>query len=276
MHKSHYAGHGVKIAVLDTGFDESHTDFIGRGHTANSFLDNVIPQDQNGHGTHCVGTALGPKVPSSGVRRYGCAYGGEIFSGKVLSDEGVGSDYSVIRGIEWAIAKQCRVISMSLSHEYEADDDAEDNATFELYESIAKDALEGPCSTLIVAAAGNNSSRTNVRSPVSIPAKCPSIVSVGAVNLDLETASFSHIGADFAAPGVDVFSSYLRNGANHKFDSGTSMATPHVAGIAAMWLEAKGQEDITANELLDFLKTSSIDLKTPDFENGLIQAPTNH
>jgi subtilisin family serine protease len=79
-----------------------------------SFVQGQPVNDLNGHGTHCIGTALGPQQPPNGVRRYGCAFRGEVYAGKVLSNQGSGGDAGILAGINWAIANQCRVISMSL------------------------------------------------------------------------------------------------------------------------------------------------------------------
>jgi subtilisin family serine protease len=110
---SPYSGFGIKIAVLDTGFDLSHPDFAGRAITSKSFINGENVQDGNGHGTHCIGTACGPKTPVM-YPRYGIAYNAEIYAGKVLSNSGSGSDRSILAGIEWALSNRCQVISMSL------------------------------------------------------------------------------------------------------------------------------------------------------------------
>jgi hypothetical protein len=106
-------GRGIRVAVLDTGFDLGHPDFAGRAVTATSFVAGQSPQDVHGHGTHCVGTACGPRTPQ-GSRGYGVAPDAEVFVGKVLSDEGSGTDAEILAGIAWAVRNGCQVISMSL------------------------------------------------------------------------------------------------------------------------------------------------------------------
>ena len=107
-------GTGIRVAVLDTGFDLQHPDFAGRTIKSKSFVTGEAVQDGHGHGTHCIGTALGREVPAGGRPRYGVAYEAEIFAGKVLSNAGSGADTGILAGIEWAVANKCAVISMSL------------------------------------------------------------------------------------------------------------------------------------------------------------------
>jgi subtilisin len=167
---SRYSGTGIKIAVLDTGLDLNHPDFVGRAITSKSFIAGEAVQDLVGHGTHCIGTACGSlSVPPAPARmRYGIAYNSEIFAGKVLDNQGSGPDGSILAGIEWAIASGCQIISMSLG-----------GRTFpgsrysRIYETVAKRALDR--GTLIIAAAGNESERPGFISPVGRPANCPSI-----------------------------------------------------------------------------------------------------
>jgi subtilisin family serine protease len=245
------SGKGIRIAILDTGFDSSHVDFRGRVITSQSFVTNQSSQDTNGHGTHCTGSAAGSKQPISGVRRYGVAYDADIFIGKVLSNSGTGTDSGILAGMNWALLNECRVISMSLG----AKTSMGQNFS-QIYETVAKRAMAAKPSCLIVAAAGNDS-RANRRNgldpiPVAHPANCPSIMAVAALDSMLNVAEFSNGGinpngggVDIAAPGVGIFSSV--HGNNHIAYNGTSMATPHVAGIAALWLEARGNQ-LTAGD----------------------------
>src|SRR5437016_11108423 len=107
------SGAGIKVAVLDTGFDSNHQDFRGRSITKKLFATNSSETDTIGHGTHCIGTSCGPQRPTSGAR-YGIAYEAAIYAGKVLGDDGMGTDRSVIAGMDWALDQGCQIISMSL------------------------------------------------------------------------------------------------------------------------------------------------------------------
>ena len=109
---SQLSGAGIKVAVLDTGFDDSHPDFLGRLVTKKLFASKSSEGDVQGHGTHCIGTACGPLRPA-GVPRYGIAHEAQIFAGKVLGDDGFGTDRSIIAGMDWAVEQGCQVVSMS-------------------------------------------------------------------------------------------------------------------------------------------------------------------
>ena len=110
--ESSFSGAGIRVCVLDTGVDSAHPDLADRIAKTESFIAGEL-EDGHGHGTHCIGTAFGPKDPQT-LPRYGVAYDAEVFAGKVLSDAGSGADRGILAGINWGISKGCRVISMSL------------------------------------------------------------------------------------------------------------------------------------------------------------------
>ncbi|MBM3792946.1 MAG: protease [Acidobacteria bacterium] len=290
VNRSRFAGRGIRVAVLDTGFDLNHPDYPGRVVSSQSFINGQAVDDLNGHGTHCIGSALGPQRPVTGVRRYGCAFAAEIFAGKVLSNAGSGGDTGILVGINWAITNKCRVIPMSLGAPVQVGE-----GPSPIYENVAQRTLRSNPGKLIIAAAGNDSSRPGQIAPVSRPANCPSIMAVAAVDSNFGIAQFSNGrrnpnggGVDIAGPGVAVFSSapdpfpasVQPTGPGrpwpprHHTISGTSMATPHVAGIAAMWLESRGV-NTPATALWQLLTGNARRLNLPsrDVGAGLVQAP---
>ena len=268
---SQYTGKGIRVAVLDTGMDLGHPDFTGRTVVSRSFITGQSVQDGHGHGTHCIGTAAGPKQPGQ-LPRYGVAYEAEIYAGKVLSNQGSGGDSGILAGISWAIRNQCPIVSMSLGAPT-----VPGQSYSTVFETVARRALSR--GTLIIAAAGNESSRPGHIAPVGHPANCPSIMAVGAIDQRLTVAPFSSGGlnpnggqVDIAGPGVMVRSSWPRP-TLYRTISGTSMATPHVAGLAA--LLAESDPDARGRTLFCLLLQTARRLALParDIGAGLVQAP---
>jgi len=254
-------GNGIKVAVLDTGFDLGHPEFVGRPIVSTSFVGQPV-QDLNGHGTHTAGTACGPKAPPGPIQRYGIGFRTQMFIGKVLSNAGGGTQAQVLAGMNWAIARKCEVISMSLGAAVPVQPS---------YTAAGAAALANGC--LIIAAAGNNSTRPAVIRPAIAPANSPTIMSVGALDSALKVASFSNGGKiDIAGPGVNIFSSWPRP-VLHNTISGTSMATPHVSGCAALW--AQTSPLLRGLALRARLQATARHLPLPptDVGAGLVQAP---
>lgn len=266
---SSLTGAGIKIAVLDTGFDDTHSDFAGRIVVKKSFVSHSSDNDVVGHGTHCIGSACGPLRPTTGPR-YGIAYEAEIYAGKVLGDDGIGTDRSIYAGMEWALDQGCQVISMSLGASTRLGDQPSEE-----YEQIGQICLDA--GTIVVAAAGNESLRPDRIAPVGSPANASTIMAVGAIDVALQSAGFSCGGmnpsqeVDIAAPGVGILSCIP--GDNYDRWDGTSMATPHVAGIAA--LIAQSDPKYRGWALWARLLQISSRLKLParDVGKGLVQAP---
>jgi subtilisin len=262
-------GAGIGLAVLDTGLDLNHADFVGRPIVSKSFVAGQTVQDGHGHGTHCVGTSCGPKDPPGPSRRYGVATQAKIFAGKVLSNQGSGSDSQILAGMNWAIANKARVISMSLG--------ADVNQVSQAYETVGRRALAA--GTLIIAAAGNNANRAVGKVGfVGMPANSPSIMAVAAVDANLRIANFSARSSalaggkvDIAGPGVAVHSSWPMP-TRYRSISGTSMATPHVAGVAALISQATGARG--AQLWAKLTQTAKpLSLASADVGAGLVQAP---
>ncbi len=250
-------GSGIKIAILDTGIDPTHPDFFVNGTSkivANaSFVDldgDGVPDesviDLNGHGTHCAGIAAGVGNYLSNLK--GVAPGAQLIIGKVLSNEGWGFYNWIIKGIEWAVNESADVISMSLG--------GPASLSYDPLVAAVKNATEH--GVLVVIAAGNEGPDYFT---VGSPGVAEDALTVGAVDKSLRLAYFSSIGPtpnatlkpDVVAPGVDVASARANHTClgepatlMHVYASGTSMATPHVAGLAALvkeYLEEKGIAD---------------------------------
>jgi subtilisin family serine protease len=270
MNNTQLTGKGVNICILDTGFDISHPDFKGRNIDGKSFVANESwDSDVKGHGTHCAGTAAGNISVAHG-NKYGIAKNSNLFIAKALSNSGSGTTSTIVDAIDWALTKKMRIISMSLASPVSVNE-----VPSMLFESIGKKALENNC--LLIAAAGNDSQRPGLPIPVSSPANVPSIMAVAAIDNQMRVASFSNGGInastggniDVCAPGVDVLSSYPIG--TYALKNGTSMATPHVAGIAALYMEK--YPDLTAIEIWKLIQKNALPLdglKYRDIGSGLV------
>jgi len=218
-------GKGVRVAVLDTGGDTAHPDlsaaFAGTEDAKDFTGSRSSWKDVQGHGTHCAGRVLGRGV------NHGVAPEASLVVGKVLSDAGSGSVDGIAAGIRWAAKDRgVDVISMSLG-----------GAGRDTYIPPALAEAEA-LGVIVVAAAGNEGPGGNT---VGYPGGYAECVCVGATDAADGIASFSSRGAALfvAAPGKDIRSQYP--GGRYATMSGTSMATPHVAGLAALWIAANPQ-----------------------------------
>ncbi|MFJ7159963.1 S8 family peptidase [Streptomyces sp. NPDC101118] len=228
-----YDGKGTRVAVLDTGADTAHPDLKGRVAASENFTDSDTADDRQGHGTHTISTVGGSGAASGGAGK-GVAPGAELLNGKVLNDGGYGLDSWIIAGMEWAVAHKADVVSMSLG------DPSQRDCTDPL--AAAAEALSRTSGALFVIAAGNSGPGPNT---VSSPGCAPSALTVGAVDRDDSTAYFSSRGPaglahtlkpEIAAPGVGISAAAAGGRGVYAYQSmsGTSMATPHVAGAAAI------------------------------------------
>ena len=268
--KTKWTGKGVRVAVLDTGIDQSHPDLQGRIVAYKNFASGSSNNDMVGHGTHCAGVIAGAARPIGGLR-YGVAPGVSLIVAKVLGDDGRGWDNDIIEAMDWAVDQGARVLSMSLGAARAI------NQPFSAsYEQLASNFAQTTPGVLIVAAAGNESQRPSVLKPVGNPAACPSIMAVAALDAQRQVAWFSCAaldavgGVDLAAPGVDVLSA--KPGGTTQLMSGTSMATPHVAGLAALYLQKT--PGLTAGKLWQALQGRCLSAGlASDVGTGLVQAP---
>lgn len=276
MERALYTGKGIDVCILDTGLEMSHPDFSSREIEGKSFIQGEDwSKDPNGHGTHCTGISAGNLRSDTG-KRYGIAKDCNLKIAKVLSDKGKGTTSSVIDAIDWAITKQFRILSLSLASPVTLNEKPS-----VLFETVGMRALENNC--LIIAAAGNDSNRPSIPKPVSAPANSLSIMAVAAIDGQMRIAKFSNGGLNpstggninVCAPGVDIFSTYPKNTKNKNYYfalSGTSMATPHVSGLAALYMEQF--PDLSAKEIWEMIEKNAKPiegLKYRDIGNGLIQ-----
>jgi subtilisin family serine protease len=256
--KSGYDGRGVKVAVLDTGYDAGHPDLAKQVVAAESFIPDQPVQDLHGHGTHTASIVAGLGTASNGKRK-GVAPGAELLVGKVLDNRGSGLDSEAIAGMEWAVQQGAKVISMSLGG---WPTDGSDPM------SQAVDQLSKSSGALFVIAAGNAGAEETVGSPGT----AAEALTVGAVDRDDQLASFSSRGPrlgdgalkpEVTAPGVEIAAARAAGTEQghvlsryYTAMSGTSMATPHVAGAAAIL--AQRHPDWTGQQLKAALAATAV------------------
>jgi subtilisin len=227
--------------------------------------------DANGHGTFCAGVACGPPQPRD-APRYGIASAAELHVARVLGDDASGTDGNVLAGIDWAVGRGCAVISISLGSPVYLGDGYP-----EVYEHVAARSLAA--GSILIAPAGNESQRPDSIAPVEHPANCPSIVAVGALGQSLEVAPFSNGGLNpnggevgLVAPGIAIVSAAPRPDL-YQVGSGTSMATPFVAGVAALLAEAHPEVRGAALRALLLEAFRALPAPARDVGAGLVQAP---
>lgn len=224
-------GNGVKVAVLDTGIDLDHEDISAKVVASQNYSTSTTLDDKYGHGTHVAGIIAASKDNTLGVT--GVCPDCQIMNVKVLGDNGSGALSAIANGITWAADNGAKVINMSLG--------STTSATT-LSSAVSYAWKKG---VVIVAAAGNNGVKSQF-----YPAAYTNVIAVAATDNRDVKASFSNYGStwvDVAAPGVNIFSTIpnhpyaLGTVYNYAYLSGTSMASPAVAGTAALvWTTSYG------------------------------------
>src|SRR5829696_4265565 len=231
-------GKGVKVAVLDTGIDTSHPDLAGGKVVASANFteaDSII--DHYGHGTHVASIVAGTGARAAGARK-GVAFEASLLNGKVLDDFGFGSESGIIAGMEWAARQRAKVVNLSLGGE-------PTDGTDPMSQAVNR--LTSQYRALFVVAAGNSGP---FEQSVENPGAATAALTVGAVDASDQVADFSGRGPrfgdyamkpDITAPGVDIVAARAAGtdlgepvGQWYTRLTGTSMATPHVAGAAAI------------------------------------------
>ncbi|MFC6594417.1 S8 family serine peptidase [Kitasatospora paranensis] len=248
-------GTGVDVAVLDTGVDAAHPDLAGQVAASQSFVPGEDVTDRHGHGTHTASTVAGTGAASGGKEK-GVAPGAHLLIGKVLSNEGSGDESWIIAGMQWAAqTEHAKVVSMSLGSAGTSD------GTDPMSQAVND--LSASTGALFVIAAGNTGP-----GGIGSPGAATSALTVGAVDSSDDLAWFSSWGPrrpdgalkpELTAPGVDILaarSQYAPEGSGSYLTmSGTSMATPHVAGAAA--LVAQQHPDWTGRQIKDALVSTA-------------------
>ncbi|WP_160711246.1 S8 family serine peptidase [Chitinophaga solisilvae] len=251
---SDFTGENTRIAILDTGIDADHEAFKGVSIVTKNFTDDKEEGDVCGHGTHCAGVIFGRDVAGT---RIGIARGvTKALIGKVISPRSTSG--ALTKGINWAVENGAHIISISLGLDFPAfvqqleERDMPRNAAIsmaleayrknlQLFQTQHKYLMANVESNyiqpvILIAATGNESSRPRYTVAVAPPAAAEGILTVGAVKQEndrLIIAPFSNTGATYLAPGVNILSAKAGGGLISK--DGTSMAAPHVAGVAALW-----------------------------------------
>ncbi len=255
-------GKGIVVAVLDTGIDAGHPAFAGVTLDQRDFTGSGSA-DGNGHGTHCAGTIFGRDV---GGTRIGVARGvDKALIAKVLDNSGRGSSDMLFSAMSWAAEQGVHVISMSLGFDFPGmvaqlvqqgwPVELATSAALEAYRGNLRmfDAIMGMIhargelghSPLVVAASGNESQRPRFEIAASLPAAAEQIISVGALEqagANHSVAHFSNTLPQISAPGVNISSAKVGGGL--VAFNGTSMACPHVAGVAALWWQVVKQSSL--------------------------------
>ena len=244
-------GEGVKVAIVDTGMDFNHPDLAA--HYAggyNAVSTGTLPMDDHGHGTHVSGT-IGAIRDGKGV--VGIAPMARLYAVKVLDANGSGSYSNIVDGIQWAVDNKIQVINMSLGG------GSGTPALQKVMEAADK------AGVTIVCAAGNDSG------PVNYPAKYPQAIAVSAADSSDKLASFSSRGPEIAviAPGVNIPSD--KKGGGLTTMSGTSMASPHVAGLAVIAIAGGADTPAKVRAALK-RAASSLGMKPTEEGAGMVDA----
>lgn len=244
----------IEIAIIDTGVDLDHPELKNRIVSGYNVIDEKQePDDDNGHGTHVAGIIASETNNGEGVA--GMTWFSKIMPVKAMGAKGYGTTFDIAKGIIWAVDHGADVINMSLGN-YQPSKVLEEAVRYAYDNNV-----------VMVSAAGNDGSNQP-----TYPSAYPEVLSVAAVDYNGNRANFSNYGdyIDIAAPGVNIPSTFFN--AQYAALSGTSMAAPHVAGLAALIKSAN--PDLKSSQVINIIKTSAIDLgeqgKDIDYGNGLI------
>ena len=230
-------GEGVDVYVIDTGTNVKHVDFEGRAHWGKTIPANDEDLDGNGHGTHCSGTV--------GGKKYGVAKKANIYAVKVLKSNGSGTMSDVVKGVEWAANRHSEQVALAKKGKGKKGfKGSAANMSLGGGKSVVLDlAVNAAVDAGIhfaVAAGNDNADSCNYS-----PAAAEKAVTVGASTLADERAYFSNYGKcnDIFAPGLNIVSTWIGSDTAVNTISGTSMASPHIAGLLAYFLSLQPSKD---------------------------------
>lgn len=266
VQQSGVTGQGVKVAIIDTGFDYNHPAFadVSYGGGYDFVNGDDDPMDDAGHGTHVAGTIAAEYVDANGMT--GVAPGVEIYALKVLDSTGSGSFANVIAALEWATGGAEGSTKVDITNNSYGS-----SGNPGILVQLAFDLAYNSDGVLNIAAAGNSGNRRGTGDNVIYPARYESAVAVAATDSNNERAYFSSTGStvELAAPGAGIYSTLPNN--SYATWNGTSMACPHVVGVAALVKSAHPQW--TAAQIRAQLQDTAQDLGNPDWYGfGLVDA----
>ncbi|MCL4297423.1 MAG: S8 family peptidase [Anaerolineae bacterium] len=263
-------GQGIKVAVVDTGIDDSHPDFAERIVAMKSFVSDSA-RDDNGHGTHVAGTVAGNGAKSGG-KYVGVAPEASLYIAKVLRANGSGSMSTVMAGIEWAVLEQrVQIINLSLGGSVSCDGT---DALSTLVDEAVRQA-----GVVVCVAAGNEGPEART---IGSPGCARYVITVGAITDNDQIARFSSRGPtadgrtkpDLVFPGVGIIApqaagtrlgTIIEEG--YVASDGTSMATPHASGVAALMLQANPQ--LTAEQVKTLMMAGAVNIGALPNEQGV-------
>ncbi|PZD96768.1 peptidase S8 [Paenibacillus sambharensis] len=247
---------GVTIAVVDTGVARTHSDLAGSIVAGYDFVNrDSDANDDQGHGTHVAGIAAG--IGNNRIGIAGVASGAKIMPIKVLNASGSGTSMNIVSGMRYAADRGADVLNLSLGSASSCSSAYQDAINY----------VRGKGAVVVVASGNSNTA-------VGSPANCAGTISVGSIDSSLTRSSFSNYGStlDVTAPGGAIYSTYLSN--SYRSLSGTSMAAPHVAGVAALMLAANSS--LTPDRVEALLRQSATDAGASGYDSyygaGIVNA----
>ncbi len=258
----------ILVAVIDTGVDYNHPDLLGRVVLGRNYINNSDdPLDDHGHGTHVAGTIGAATNNEIGISS--TSWGAKILAIKACDNNGDCVTSNVVRGVSYALERGAKIINISIAGVGSCKKENFFSGD-RVYEDVIKDA-NSKGAIIIVAAGNHNQNAVN-----EVPGACDGVVSVGATNNTntrwvSSESSGSNFGSkiDIAAPGASILSTSINEG--YSIRNGTSMAAPHVSGVAALLLSFN--KNLTLEQMKNCLISSSQPITTDKYIAGLLNAP---